>query len=158
MALRHATRYAHRMIAHTIQLALAPVFVLVAIGNILNVLSGRLSRIVDRSRLLQGAHAETDGPDHDYIVAQMRALDRRIVLNTSAHLALVIAGLMIGLTVVALFVDEVAGLNFSRVAAALFILAIAMLMWALVLFLRETQIAAQTLRVPHSFLEAHRSL
>ncbi len=41
------------MIAQTIQLALAPVFVLVAIGNILNILAQRLSRVVDRSRLLQ---------------------------------------------------------------------------------------------------------
>ena len=41
------------MIAHTIQLALAPVFVLVAIGNIMNILSTRLGRIVDRARKLQ---------------------------------------------------------------------------------------------------------
>lgn len=41
------------MIAQTIQLALAPVFVLVALGNIMNLLSSRLGRVVDRSRSLQ---------------------------------------------------------------------------------------------------------
>ena len=49
------------MIAQTIQLALAPVFVLVAIGNIMNILSTRLGRVVDRSRHLQERHAETAG-------------------------------------------------------------------------------------------------
>ena len=53
------------MIAQTIQLALAPVFVLVAIGNILNLLSSRLGRVVDRSRHLQERHMATEGPDHD---------------------------------------------------------------------------------------------
>ena len=56
------------MIAHTIQLALAPVFVLVAIGNILNLLSTRLGRIVDRARVLQQKHSETFGSDHDMVV------------------------------------------------------------------------------------------
>ncbi|HTK72651.1 MAG TPA: DUF2721 domain-containing protein, partial [Croceibacterium sp.] len=40
------------MIVQTIQLALTPVFMLVAIGNIMNILSTRLARIVDRSRIL----------------------------------------------------------------------------------------------------------
>ena len=47
------------MIAQTIQLALAPVFVLVAIGNIMNILSTRLGRIVDRSRVLQEQPQDT---------------------------------------------------------------------------------------------------
>jgi hypothetical protein len=41
------------LIVQTIQLALTPVFMLVAIGNIMNILSTRLARIVDRSRVLQ---------------------------------------------------------------------------------------------------------
>jgi len=56
------------MIAHTIQLALAPVFVLVAIGNIMNILSTRLGRIVDRARHLQQRHAETFGSEHAMVV------------------------------------------------------------------------------------------
>ena len=59
------------MIAQTIQLALAPVFVLVAIGNILNLLSSRLGRVVDRSRDLQGLHMATEGIEHDMVVAEI---------------------------------------------------------------------------------------
>ena len=49
------------MIAQTIQLALAPVFVLVALGNIMNILSTRLARVVDRSRYLAGNHSGRSG-------------------------------------------------------------------------------------------------
>jgi len=146
------------MIAHTIQLALAPVFVLVAIGNILNILSGRLGRIIDRVRVLQVQHADTDGPEHDALVVQLRALDRRIHLNTRAHLALVMSGLAIGMTVATLFGEELLGYPLERVAAGVFITAVALLMWGLTLFLRETLIAAETLRIPQELLEHHREI
>lgn len=47
------------MIAETIQLALTPVFVLVAIGNIMTMLAGRLARVVDRARYVQQLYPET---------------------------------------------------------------------------------------------------
>jgi Protein of unknown function (DUF2721). len=40
-------------IAHVIQLSVAPVFLLAGISGFLSVLSIRLSRIVDRARLLE---------------------------------------------------------------------------------------------------------
>ena len=43
-------------VAHVIQLAVAPVFLLTGIGAILSVLTGRLGRLVDRFRVL----SETD--------------------------------------------------------------------------------------------------
>ncbi|MCK9192397.1 MAG: DUF2721 domain-containing protein, partial [Nevskia sp.] len=46
-------------IAHVIQLAVAPVFLLSGIAAILNVLGIRLSRIVDRARVLEGQFATT---------------------------------------------------------------------------------------------------
>ena len=39
-------------IAHAIQLAVAPVFLLTGVASILSVLTNRLSRIIDRSRFL----------------------------------------------------------------------------------------------------------
>jgi Protein of unknown function (DUF2721) len=141
------------MIAQTIQLALAPVFVLVAIGNILNLLSSRLGRVVDRSRDLQDRHLKTEGSDHDEVVAEIRMIDRRIKLITRAIRLMVISGLFIGMTVAVLFLEELAALNLQRVAAATFLVAVGLLMWALVLFLRETQIAAQQLRIPRMYLE-----
>ena len=146
------------MIAQTIQLALAPVFVLVAIGNIMNILSTRLGRVVDRSRVLQQRHAETHGPEHDAIVREIRLVDKRIKLIGRAILLLVMAGLCIGLTVVLLFLEEFLRFDLQAVAAAIFILAIALLMSALLLFLRETREATDALRIPAELLELDRKL
>lgn len=144
------------MIAHTIQLALAPVFVLVAIGNIMNILSTRLGRIVDRARHLQERYPETQGSAHDMVVSEMRAIDVRIALIAKAIRNLVLSGLGIGTTVAILFVEEMADITLERFAAGLFIVAIGLLMWALLLFLRETRVAAATLRIPREYLETHR--
>ena len=146
------------MIAQTIQLALAPVFVLVAIGNIMNILSGRLGRVGERSRHLQKRHGETEGHEHDLLVLEIRNTDRRISLIGRAIRMLVISGLIIGLTVAALFVEEIAGLKLQLIAAGFFLVAIALLMWGLVLFLREIQLAMASLRIPKDYLELEREL
>jgi len=146
------------MIAQTIQLALAPVFVLVALGNIMNLLSARLGRIVDRSRYLQGHYASTSGAEHDVIVREIRLVDRRITLINRALLLLVSSAVCIGLTVVLLFFEELFGTNLQPVAAGVFIMAVGLLMWALLLFLRETQAATEALRIPPSYLELDRKL
>ena len=149
---------ADTMIAQTIQLALAPVFVLVAIGNIIATLTQRLGRVVDRSRQLQTQHGETEGMAHDLVVREIRLTDRRIELIGKALLRLVLAALSIGLTVVLLFVEEFAHIGLNPVAAGTFILAIALLMWALLLFLRETREATASLRIPEMYLERERTL
>jgi hypothetical protein len=146
------------LIAQTIQLALAPVFVLVAIGNIMNILSARLGRVVDRSRFLQHRHSETNGPEHDAVVREIRLVDRRIKLIGRAILLLVLAGLAIGLTVVLLFVEEFAAVDLQPYAASGFIVAIGLLMGALLLFLRETREATDALRIPAELLEWDRKL
>lgn len=146
------------MIAQTIQLALAPVFVLVAIGNIMNILSSRLGRIVDRARTLQRLYAETSGEEHDLVVLEMRQVDQRIQLNTKAIRVLVMAGLAIGTTVAVLFTEDMFHVPMERVAAGVFLVAVSLLMWGLWLFLRETQVAAFALRVPETYLERHRDL
>ncbi len=139
------------MIAQTIQLALAPVFVLVAIGNIMNLLSSRLGRVVDRSRAMQERHGRTSGIEHE-----IRLLDRRIVLIGRAILLLVLSGLTIGLTVVILFLGDFLDWGFPQLSAASFILAIGLLMGALLLFLFETRQASAALRIPEDYLEWER--
>ena len=146
------------MIAQTIQLALAPVFVLVAIGNILNGLSSRLGRVVDRSRELQRRHASTSGAEHDAVVREMRLTDRRISLIGQAILLLVLSGLSIGLVCAMLFLEELLRVNMQQFAAGAFLLAIVLLMWALLLFMRETRAAAAALRIPENYLELERQL
>lgn len=146
------------LIAQTIQLALAPVFVLVAIGNIMNILSTRLGRVVDRSRILQELHASTSGDDHDAVVREIRMVDQRIRIIGRAIMLLVASGLTIGLTVAVLFLEELLDAKLQQVAAAFFFMAIMLLMSALWLFMRETRLAAAALQIPKTYLELHREL
>ncbi|MGB3379214.1 DUF2721 domain-containing protein [Allopontixanthobacter sediminis] len=146
------------MIAQTIQLALAPVFVLVAIGNIMNLLSTRLGRVVDRARTMQERHSTTSGVEHDLVVREIRLLDRRILLIGRAILLLVLSGLTIGLTVVILFLGDFLQWDLPQLTAASFILAIGLLMGALLLFLLETREASAALRIPRDYLELERKI
>lgn len=146
------------MIAQTIQLALAPVFVLVAIGNIMNLLSTRLGRVVDRARTMQERHSATSGVEHDLVVREIRLLDRRILLIGRAILLLVLSGLTIGLTVVILFLGDFLQWDLPQLTAASFILAIGLLMGALLLFLLETREASAALRIPRDYLELERKI
>ena len=83
------------MIAETIQLSVTPVFLLVATGSLLNVLTGRLSRVVDRSRALMERWAETEGAEHDRVVAELRAADRRMDVINNAIAAAVACGIVV---------------------------------------------------------------
>jgi len=146
------------LIVQTIQLALTPVFMLVAIGNIMNILSSRLARIVDRSRILQQMHPETSGPEHDAVVREIRLVARRIHLIGRAFLLLVIAGLCVGVTVVLLFVEDLAAIDLKPLVSIIFVASLALLIGALLLFLRETREATAALRIPETYLELERSL
>jgi hypothetical protein len=146
------------LIVQTIQLALTPVFMLVAIGNIMNILSTRLARIVDRSRVLQQRHAETEGPEHDALVRELRFVARRIHLIGRAILWLVIASLCVGVTVVLLFIEDFAGIDLKPIVGTVFVVAVALLIGALGLFLRETREATAALRIPETYLELERKL
>ena len=146
------------MIAQTIQTALTPVFVLVAIASILNVLAARLARIVDRSRSLLERHGATQGDEHDRIVTDIRILARRIELTNRAILMLVLSGVTIGVTVVLLFVAGFTGSDLDQAIGGAFIAAVGLLMTGLIMFLRETQHASAALRIPDTYLELDRTI
>src|SRR3546814_14598613 len=74
-------------IAQTIQLSVTPVFLLVATGSLLNVLAGRLSRVADRSRVLLAPWPETEREDHERVVADLLAPDRRRRATNASNLA-----------------------------------------------------------------------
>src|ERR1700761_432102 len=100
-------------IAQTIQLSLSPVFMLAGISGLLNVLAGRLSRVVDRARALEALHPRSTGPEHDRHVWELRLLDKRIwVINASLFLA-VSSAIMTCSVVALLFVAELADLKFG---------------------------------------------
>lgn len=141
------------MIAETIQLSLAPVFLLVATGSILNVVAGRLARVVDRARNLIVQHADTRGSEHQRIVDELRLLDRRMdIINWSIGLA-VACGITVCLMVAMLFFVGAGHLELGFAVSAAFIVAMALLLSSLLLFLIEVRLAIRTIHVPMELLE-----
>jgi hypothetical protein len=135
-------------IARTIQLAVAPVFLLTALGTIISVLTTRLSRVVDRSRVLSARIDATDTADRPRAslapVVELEILARRRVLVNRAITCATIAALLVCLVVLLAFLGFMLHQNFSRVIASLFIGAMAMFISALLFFLREIVLTSAT--------------
>jgi hypothetical protein len=137
-------------IARTIQLAVAPVFLLTALGTIISVLTTRLSRVVDRSRVLSARVDATDtaasGRPRTSLppVLELEILARRRVLVNRAITCATIAALLVCLVVLLAFLGFMLHQNFSRVIASLFIGAMAMFISALLFFLREIVLTSAT--------------
>nr|WP_236659924.1 DUF2721 domain-containing protein [Sphingopyxis lutea] len=141
------------MVAETIQLSVTPVFLLVATGALLNVLTGRLARVVDRSRTLMERWAETEGAEHDRVVDELRAADRRMDIINNSILAAVLCGIVVCLLVALLFAQAIAGFNLGLAASWAFAAAMLLLLVSLTLFLVEVRMAIRTIHVPMELLE-----
>ncbi len=143
-------------IAQTIQLSLSPVFMLAGIGAVLNVIAGRLARVVDRARALEQLHPRTTGPEHDRHVWELRLLDRRITVINSAMLMCVSSAVAICCVVALLFVAELGHLHIGRTVALIFIAAMALLVAGLVAFMIEVRLSLRATRVRVELLEKER--
>lgn len=134
-------------IAQSIQLSLSPIFMLAGIGALLNVLAGRLSRVIDRSRALESLHPRTTGPEHDRHVWELRLLDRRITIINLALFLAVASAVATCLVVALLFVGSLTDLHVGPAVAVTFILAMVMLIIALTSFMIEVRVSLRAIHV-----------
>jgi hypothetical protein len=134
-------------IAHAIQLALAPVFLLSGIGVLLGVLTNRLARIVDRARKVEEGLRQTPPQEPDNARDQLRVAARRSRLINFAITLCTIAALLVALVVALLFASTFAPINLAGSVAVLFVLAMAALVGALLSFLLEVRVAIAKLRI-----------
>ena len=141
-------------IAQTIQLSLSPVFMLAGIGALLNVLAGRLSRVVDRVRDLEKLHPRASGPERERYVWELKILDRRIAVINAALLMAVSSAVMTCLVVALLFVAELIGLQIAAIVAWSFIFAMALLIAALVSFIIEVRTSLRAVKVREELLDS----
>jgi MFS family permease len=139
--------------AHTIQLAVTPVFLLSGLAALLNVFAGRLARAVDRSRVIQARFPELDRDGLERARDELRTLDRRMRLITGSILLSTMSAVAVCLVVTLLFVSRLAGGGYARTVAVLFIAAMALLVAALVLFLVEVRLGNAAIRLRHEWLE-----
>lgn len=136
-------------IVQIIQLSIAPVFLIAGIGTLLNVLTSRLARVVDRGRVIE---QDLDSPVGSGVhtnrhLAELRVLDQRMNWIHHAITLSTTAILLVCLLIVALFSVELIAIDLSRVVAVLFIATMASLIGGLISFLIEISYARKSLRV-----------
>jgi hypothetical protein len=134
-------------VAHTIQLALAPVFLITGIAGMLNVMAGRLGRIVDRGRCLTEVPSSRAILSPDKITFELRCLERRRRLASAAITACTLSALLVCIVIAVLFVELLFELPLKWIEGVLFICSTIALVVGLALFLREVHIANQTVRI-----------
>ncbi|SCW72628.1 Protein of unknown function [Sphingobium faniae] len=139
-------------VAQTIQLALAPVFLLAGIGAFLNVCVGRLARIIDRARLVEKLVLSSRGKEHDRMVSEIRVLDRRMSVVNIAIFLSVASACAICLVVILLFAAELFDAHMGRVIAILFSLAMVLLAAAFATFILEIRLASRTIHIRNEVL------
>lgn len=135
-------------VTHGIQLAVAPVFLLTAVSGMIAAVAGRLARIIDRARFLEG-RLETDTIEAlkaAKMYGELRQLRRRGRLVNSCLALLTFCAILIGTTIVLLFLGQTSELPIFKIATLCFLSGVLCFLLALVCFLAETLLATHLLK------------
>jgi hypothetical protein len=136
-------------VVHVIQLAIAPVFLLTAVGSLLAVLVGRLVRANDRYREMKRAGAQeqsaTGAAEREL---EMANLARRAHLINTAITLCVVCALLVCVVIAILFVGFILNAGVATLISILFICSMLALILALLAFLREVFLASRNIP-PH---------
>jgi hypothetical protein len=140
-------------IAHVIQLAIAPVFLISGVATLLSVLTNRLGRIVDRARVVEAKFELHDETRRVEASEELQRLSTRARLVHFAITFCTISALLTCITIATLFTGTFLPVNLSKLITVLFIAAVFSLFLALITFLREVITATRALRIssgPHA--------
>jgi Protein of unknown function (DUF2721) len=132
-------------IGQVIQGAIAPVFLITGVASLLNVLSNRLSRVIDRARALERAIRMSNQNDPPASLEAERKLlfKRSRMINLSFSLAASCA-LSVCLVVILLFYSHVQSVNLSQQISFLFMGSMCLLFGSLLAILREVFLTSRS--------------
>ena len=134
-------------IAHVIQLAIAPVFLLTGIAGLLGVMTNRLARVIDRARGLEDKLGSLDAAAAARAHAELAVFVRRARLASWAINFCTTAALLICADIATLFIDAFLETRLRWLVGALFVLTMVALIGGLISFLREVYLATHTLSI-----------
>lgn len=133
-------------ITHSIQLSVAPVFLLTAVAGMIGAVAGRLARIIDRARVVEERVRHQDDPQSlEHAVLELGYLRTRGRMANGCIGLLTLCGFLIGLTIVLLFLGETTNLRGHTWALGSFLTGVVSFLLALVLFFVETVMATRLL-------------
>jgi hypothetical protein len=132
-------------LGRAIQLSVAPVFLLASMTGLLGVLTNRLSRIIDRVRWLK-EHAQQGAiASSRELRLELQVQKQRMALVLWAIRSSTVTILLVALVVAIVFISAVTAFDLTLVVVPLFVLAMLALMAAVLMFLREVQLAGAQL-------------
>jgi len=134
-------------IAHVIQLAVAPVFLLSGIAAMLAVMTNRLARVVDRARVLEVEYMGADPLVQAWIVAELKPLSHRARVVGVAITLCTITALLVCAVIATLFLGAFFHFDPYVPVALTFIAAMFAFFVGLLAFLREVLLATASLRI-----------
>jgi hypothetical protein len=134
-------------VAHVIQLSVAPVFLLTAIGTMLGVMTNRLGRVIDRARVLEARAEAAPAEGIPLLHAYLATLSRRADLIGHAITLCTCTAVLVCTVIALLFLGDYLRYDMAVPVALLFILAMLLLVAGLINFLREIFIAKSSLRI-----------
>jgi hypothetical protein len=128
-------------IERTLQVAIAPAFILGGVMALLSLLNGRLERLADRYRaIVEGSQVPPQ---------ERRLLVRRARLTYRGITFAIVAACLLCVLVIVSFIEPLAGVTVGNHVAILLVLAMVCLTMALVCFLWEVLLSAQNLPLRH---------
>ena len=145
-------------ISALIQLSVAPVFLLAGVAGLLNVFTGRLTRIIDKVEKLDNfiniqEKKEVEFKEDPQLIKRRRFLIMRMQNTNLALFFCTATGLMVALVILMMFFSALLNFDSSTFISVLFILAMASLIVSLLLFLREIYFTTSFIKVKHNKLK-----
>ncbi|MFZ4481487.1 MAG: DUF2721 domain-containing protein [Rhodoferax sp.] len=133
-------------VTHGIQLAVAPVFLLAAVSAMIGTVAGRLGRIIDRARLVEDRIEAADSANPmNAAYQELASLRLRGRLVNICIALLTFCAILIGLTIIVLFLGETTEWKIFRMATLSFLSGVVCFLLALLCFLTETLLATRVL-------------
>lgn len=123
-----------------LQFSLAPAFLLVAIGSVMNVMVQRLTWVANRIERLEARYEGTDvepcSDELSWLMRRRRVAQRAVMFSTAA-------AALISVLIALLFVSAYIELRIGTLIAACWVLTMLLLITGLAFFFTETRIAAK---------------
>ena len=139
-------------ITSLIQVSVAPVFLIAGVAGLLNVFTGRLSRIIDKLEKLDFYINEEEKKDTSFVLDEKLIKRRKFLVMRMQNTNLAIffstaTGFTIALVILTIFASSLVSFDAHLIISSLFILSMLCLIIALLLFLREIYYTTSFIKV-----------
>jgi hypothetical protein len=136
-------------VGRAIQLSVAPVFLLSAIGAMLTVMTNRVARVVDRARVVEARLKEVAAGERGPWQQELASLALRVRLIQRSITFLTLTAILVCSVVATMFVAAFFSVHFAAPVAFFFVSAMVLFLVGLLYFLREIFIATANVRIGH---------